>query len=162
VATAALCVVALFVVADGLALAFGGFALHTVLSGSMRPGIQPGDLVVVQRAPASSLHVGDVIAFLPPDGGTAPVAPGSSEPVLHRVISMDQSTGILQTRGDANTAADSPVVLRGEAWRLVARIPLAGWLWAFRGVLWIVAGAFLLLVALRYVWEEVMPLILRR
>jgi signal peptidase I len=57
-------------------LGIGGLAVYThtghgaftpVLSGSMQPGIQAGDVVVTNRVPVTSLHVGDIIVFIPPD-----------------------------------------------------------------------------------------------
>ena len=63
----------LLVLAFG-ALAYAGFQVKSgqwhatpVLSGSMRPGMQPGDIVLTQRVPISDLHVRDVIVFYAPN-----------------------------------------------------------------------------------------------
>ncbi|SIS17789.1 signal peptidase I [Natronorubrum thiooxidans] len=74
-----------------------------VLSGSMSPAIDPGDVVIVaDRAPAT-IETNDVITF----------TRGTEEtPVTHRVVGVEASeTGVaFETRGDANSNVDaSPV-----------------------------------------------------
>lgn len=141
--------VALFLVA--LAASGGRLSASVVLSGSMRPAIQPGDVAVLQRVPVSSLRVGDVVAYLPP---------GQTVPRIHRLVSVDGAT--VQTRGDANQVADAPVVLRGsDAYRLAAVVPYVGWLWAGRAALWIVAGLSLFAALALALGREVSPLTLR-
>lgn len=105
--------------------ATGGMSL-TVLTGSMRPGIQPGDVVVVKGVDAASiqsLQVGDVITFLPfPDDPTL---------VTHRIVAKiaghDGYSFI--TQGDANNAVDTwgPVYdyqIRGQ---LLFTVPKVGY-----------------------------------
>ena len=87
----------------GVLVVLGQLRVMPVLTGSMAPGIPVGTLVAV--TPVSSVHVGEVIMFVPP---------GATRPVLHRVVSLD---GGVHTKGDANTAAD-PWVLSGGFWRL--------------------------------------------
>jgi len=117
-----------------LSLSGGRYSASVVLSGSMRPGIQPGDVAILQRVPASSLRVGDVIAYLPP---------GQTVARIHRLISVKSTTAGLeiQSRGDAAGISDTPVLLQGsEAYRLVAVVPYLGWVWNARAWIWIVAG----------------------
>jgi signal peptidase len=84
--------------------ALGGTAL-TVLSGSMEPGLSPGDVVAVRGVddPAATTQVGDVVAF----------QPTSDDPTLvtHRVVAKKfTSDGTwFVTRGDANGADDDPI-----------------------------------------------------
>jgi signal peptidase len=104
-----------------------GYGLAVVTSGSMRPTIQPGDAVVTMPVPVAALRTGDVIALVPPSGG---------EPVLHRIRTID-ADGTVLTRGDANSVDDPwRAQLRGAtAYRLVAIVPLIGWLASVRGPL---------------------------
>jgi signal peptidase I len=117
--------------------------LNPVLSGSMRPGIQPGDLAVTAQVPVTSVERGDVIAFYPPDQEVA---------VLHRVVSVvRREDGIrIVTQGDANDLPDpwGEVRLRGDvASRLVTTVPLIGyvpvWTQGLRGPLLVIAGLLL-------------------
>ena len=80
----------------------GGISL-TVLTGSMEPGIHPGDIVVTkgfEDADAADLEVGDVIVFLP----------YADDPFLvtHRITAkaVSQSGYSFVTQGDNNQVAD--------------------------------------------------------
>lgn len=109
--------------AIGVASRAADLHFQTVLSGSMRPTISPGDVAVTQPVPISSLRVGDVIAFYPP---------GRTQADLHRIVALQNGT--IRTRGDANSA-DDPWILRPSgttAYRLVAVVPFAGWLTPLR------------------------------
>jgi signal peptidase I len=129
-ATIALLGVSVIVVAIGLAVRTGRLDLEPVLSGSMRPTFQPGDLVASWRVPVASLRVGDVIAFVPP---------GKSYREEHRIVRLTRSRPAgadsvlttVTTRGDANHGLTDPwgrITLRGtSAYRLVAIIPKLGW-----------------------------------
>ena len=131
----------LLIFAGGTAMLVGGYSLNTVTSGSMRPGIQPGDLVVLQRVESTSLKVGDVIAYVPPTGG---------EPILHRIKTLASTGGVfVQTQGDANNTPDfGPVHLDVTASRLAASVPLLGWLILLRSWIWLAFGGVLVLIAL--------------
>lgn len=109
---------------------------ETVLSGSMRPDIQPGDIAVVHPVSASELQVGDVISFLPPQQST---------PVLHRIVDLNTS-GII-TQGDANTVADpwGRIMPQEDAVnRLAFVVPKLGFVAANRPL--IIGGAAVLLI----------------
>jgi signal peptidase I len=145
----------LMVVLAVCALAWCGFQTGTgrwhatpVLSGSMRPGLQPGDIVVTQRVPVSDLHVRDVIVFQPPNEG--------SRQTVHRIVKLTvkHGTTVITTRGDANTVNDPAVTaLRGTTTYRVARVvPLVGYpaVWlsgGHHGLLAIGLGLLLLIVA---------------
>jgi signal peptidase I len=125
----------------------GRYQVRPVLSGSMRPGLPVGGVVITKRVPISSIKVRDVIVFHPP---------GQSELVVHRVIKLThEADGIaIQTQGDANNTPDAwTATLRGStAYRAVYSVPLVGYvaLWAHgprgRRVLLLV-GLVLLIVA---------------
>jgi signal peptidase I len=119
--------VVLIAVAALLALAVGphvfGYRTVTMRTGSMRPVVGPGDVVVIRSEPVTAVRPGQLITF------AAPV-PGS--PVLtHRVVTVDhQATGtVVTTKGDANPAPDPWLArLEGDtAWHVVAVVPAVGW-----------------------------------
>ncbi|MDR7310905.1 signal peptidase [Nocardioides luteus] len=92
----------------------GGEAL-TVLSGSMRPGMPPGSLVVVRPVDPATLRIGDVITFQ--------LRSGEPAVATHRITGIGTDTTgerIFTTRGDANDADDVKPVrvvqVRGERW----------------------------------------------
>ena len=138
------------------ALAFAGYQVKTgqwhatpVLSGSMRPGLQPGDVVVTQRVPISDLQVRDVVVFYPPNE--------TRHQTVHRIVKLTVKGGTtsITTWGDANQVADPGISsLRGStAYRMVRVVPLVGYpaVWlqnGGRGLLAIGLGAILLVAAL--------------
>jgi signal peptidase len=99
--------------------AFGHPAL-VVLSGSMTPTIDTGDLIVdnpVTPAQAKHLRVGQVATFLE--------APRSQSSITHRIVKVEHHGGqtYYVTKGDANNAADTParpasLVVGTYAWKI--------------------------------------------
>lgn len=79
----------------------GGYAPLIVLTGSMEPEINSGDLIIVKQIEDKDVQVGDIIAFFDPDGNGTSI-------LTHRVIEVMEEDGILsfRTQGDANNAAD--------------------------------------------------------
>jgi signal peptidase len=88
-----------------------GYAQIIVISGSMKPDIEAGDLIIIKEQ--QEYRDGDVVTY-------------RSGPVLitHRIIAINES-GII-TKGDANNAADEPVLLSDIEGKVVLRIPGAG------------------------------------
>jgi signal peptidase len=92
-----------------------GATPYTILTGSMRPGLPPGTLVVVKPAPAGEIGVGTVITYQ--------LASGRPTVVTHRVVSAGytvEGKPIFRTQGDANNVADEKVVrplqIKGALW----------------------------------------------
>lgn len=118
-----LTVVALLVAMIGLPRATGATP-YTVLTGSMRPTMPPGSLVVTKPIEAGELKVGDAITYQ--------LRSGEPEVVTHRIISLSQTLGgetLFTTQGDANPHPDEKAVkagqIRGVVWY---SIPFAGYL----------------------------------
>ncbi len=85
-----------------------GLSGAVVQSGSMRPLINPGDVVLSQALPASApAPMGRVIIFPAPVGSARP---GTE---LHRVVAVN-ADGSLVTAGDANADPDSSSLRRGD------------------------------------------------
>lgn len=84
---------------------FGSVVPLIVLTDSMYPNIQSGDLIICETLEASEVNKGDVIAFFDP-------ASNGSAVVTHRVIEVTELNGEVawRTQGDANNAADSSLV----------------------------------------------------
>ncbi|TDA67761.1 MAG: signal peptidase I [Clostridia bacterium] len=90
-----------------------------VLTGSMRPGIQPGDVVIVVKTTMSKVKKGDVIQVQ-----------HTGLPVMHRVVEVggEGESRYFRTKGDANNAVDAEPVfaqnLRGKVIYVVPKIGL--------------------------------------
>ena len=111
--------------------AVGRWAPSVVMTGSMSPGLDTGDVILAQAHPdVDDLGVGSVVVF--PD----PV--DRSLTVTHRIVAIDEASGYFQTKGDANDDPDSAwldpddVIAEGKA--MVPYIGLPA-VWYHRGEL---------------------------
>jgi signal peptidase len=86
--------------------ASGGSPVYAIVSRSMAPTLETGDLVVVRSVPFSSIQVGDVIVFArPTSDGTC-----GAEIIVHRVVAIAGNGGLI-TQGDdrqTNPMPDEP------------------------------------------------------
>lgn len=81
-----------------------GIGFHTVVTGSMRPTIQPGDLLISRILPVSQVKVGEVVLLLNPTTDKL-----QAHRVITKTTSGDSTTFV--TKGDANPVPDTPVTL---------------------------------------------------
>lgn len=92
-----------------------------VMSGSMQPGIRPGDLIIELKADTRALGVGDVVSIH---------SPITHDLVTHRIVKIRQiSDGEfhLKLKGDANNGADGESYIAPEkVWTPIAVIPRLG------------------------------------
>ena len=93
-----------------------GFQPRVVVSGSMTPAIQVGDIVVSVNVDPSDIEVGDVLLYK--------VGP---TPIMHRVIEIRGYGTYFITQGDANSVPDDPVAAKQVKGRLVTILPKIGW-----------------------------------
>jgi signal peptidase len=99
----------------------------TVLTGSMQPAFNPGDVVIVRPTDTESLKTGDVITFQ--------AESGNPELTTHRITGFVVTSAGRQyiTRGDANGVADpvpvKPEQIRGTVWYSVPYVGHAA-VWA--------------------------------
>ena len=119
-----------------------------VLTGSMAPVIEPGDVVLVTALDGGEdVPMGRVVAFR-----AAAPPPRDGEVVLHRVVAQ-RPDGDFTTAGDANRDTDSAALRRDAViGRARVLVPWAGLpvLWWHQGT-FVVLAAWLLLTALAVV-----------
>lgn len=109
-----------------------GLTGSVVLTGSMAPLIQVGDVVLAQPlAHDAPVPLGRVVTF------AAQTNAGDSNLVLHRIVAVDGSHQLI-TKGDANSHADSTPLARDKIISL-ARILVP---WVGLPVLWLHGGSF--------------------
>ena len=100
----------------------GGFTPMVVLTESMKPNINSGDLVITTKEEPKNIKVGDIITFFDPAGD------GTST-TTHRVVEIKTEDGILMfyTKGDANNANDRlPVEQDAIIGKYHSKIPYVG------------------------------------
>lgn len=147
---------ALFVVviaALGIYVHTGGGHLTPVLSGSMRPGIHEGDVAVTRQVSVTSLKVGDIVVFTPPN---------SKEARVHRIYSLQKLPGgkiAVVTKGDFNKSTDpwGKILMQGKTYKVAFVIPKVGWLAGSNGLRWLIVGFVFIGAAIiaRWTWKYV-------
>jgi signal peptidase len=98
-----------------------GASPYTILTGSMKPDMPPGTIVVVKPLPFDEIRQGDVITYQ--------IESGKPMVVTHRVVGISVVDGEtrLVTQGDTNDAPDAlpvrEVQVRGVVWY---HVPMVG------------------------------------
>ena len=132
----------------------GGRGL-VVMSGSMSPVIDTGDVAVTRTVEAGTVEVGDIITFADPSR--------KNELVTHRVVKIEHKEGKLAftTKGDANTGKEEWMIpSEGAVGEYVFRLPKAGYVmrWAgsgrTRAIITIGMALCATLIALRKIWKS--------
>jgi signal peptidase I len=132
-----------------------GWSSYLIETGSMRPSIKPGDVVITSPNPSVEQLGGRVITF------DSPSVPGRV--VTHRVVEVDEA-GVMKTKGDANATPDSATLtlddVRGMGRLLVKYVGLPK-IWAQDGNV-LALGLFLLTLvvagaAVRWDTEPIPP-----
>jgi signal peptidase len=92
-----------------------------VASGSMRPTMDVGDVVIIVKVPADVVNQGDIIQF----------RKAKSITVMHRVVEIQETEGakLFITKGDATGEPDTdPVIPENVIGKAVFNIPKIGWM----------------------------------
>ncbi len=94
-----------------------------VLTGSMEPSYNVGDVIVIKKTNADELKVKDVITFISTDKSL------NGQTVTHRIIDIIEENGQkkFETKGDNNDIADETLVTSDKILGKVQfRIPFVG------------------------------------
>ncbi|HWP97046.1 MAG TPA: signal peptidase I [Syntrophomonadaceae bacterium] len=102
--------------------AMGVFSYYprVILSGSMQPGINIGDIVIINRVPGEQVKVNDIILF-----------PLGNMQVSHRVVAVQEveNKRFFITKGDANQDPEKdPVYEKQVLGKVVFVAPKLGWI----------------------------------
>lgn len=97
-----------------------GYKFYVVLTGSMKPNIEPNDLIIIKNINPDDIKSGDIITFQNENVDSV---------TTHRVKEVTESDGSVSliTKGDANNIEDeNPVKGDKVQGRVVKVIPKAG------------------------------------
>ena len=143
----------------GLGPPTGAYQVRTVLTGSMRPTMPEGSVVMITPIPPAALRVQDVITY------RIPVE--DRRIVTHRIVEIVETGAepVVRTQGDANDTADLWVarLKGGQAWRVRLSVPKVGYALAAlrqpaaRRLTVLAAPALLALVSLVRIWAPSKP-----
>ena len=100
-----------------------GMKMYTILSGSMEPVLEAGDLIYVAPTDPEKIEEGDIISFVLNDNLVV---------ATHRVVDVDREGKRFTTQGDANDTEDASPVLYGNVIGVEKfAIPKIGFLFGF-------------------------------
>jgi len=130
---------ALLTMAVGIAVAvyliprmLGGDSL-VINSGSMLPALAPGDIVAVRAIEPHQIAMGDIVTYST-----------QNALITHRVIGVGaQGNGAtIITQGDANNAADAPILAEQVRGKVIYTLPMLGMVtgWLRGNIHWVIAG----------------------
>src|SRR5699024_199222 len=98
-----------------------GYNIMTVLTGSMEPMLEPGDLIIVKSIDPTEVKVDDVITY----------KNSQNTMITHRIVDLNLQDGevFFETKGDANNVKDEGNVQSDQlVGSLLFFIPKAGYL----------------------------------
>src|SRR5579871_6491312 len=97
-----------------------GYKALTVQTGSMRPAIPQGSLVIDQKPDIKTLNVGDVVTYINPYN--------TKQTITHRIVRTETKSGLpaFVTKGDANASPDREILGGNVVGRVVFHVPYVG------------------------------------
>ena len=122
-----------------------GYRYYTVLTGSMSPTYNVGDMIFVQLKGPENINVGDVITFNPSQDSDAYL----THRVTEKLVDY-QGTGVtcFKTQGDANNSEDSFLI---DSSRVIGTvnfgIPWLGYVVRFVQLRWYIVLPIVIMVA---------------
>ena len=124
-----------------------GTKAFVIISGSMVPSIDIGDVVIVKDK--DNVKVEDVIAFR-----------RDSSVIVHRVVKEMQINGkqMFQTKGDNNNVADSELVdTKAIEGVMIGKIPFIGYIlmWMYNNLSIVIVGTVIILIIRYFVLKYV-------
>lgn len=95
-----------------------------VVSGSMKPALNEGDVLIIQKVPDGQIQIGDIIVFWARSWGYED--PGT--PVVHRVIDITTlGESWYETKGDNNPGTDTALTPYSNViGKVIFQIPYLG------------------------------------
>ena len=114
-------IAALFIAAPSVAHSQFGIGFSPILTGSMRPYANPGDLFLSKTTAASNLKVGDIILVTSQSTGVF---------YSHRIVSIAKINGSLRitTKGDANAAPEATPFTVGSNQPIARSVSRVKWI----------------------------------
>lgn len=97
---------------------FTRYSNFVVLTGSMEPGISPGDYITITKINPDELKVNDIVTYKI-----------NQTVVTHQIISIEGDKII--TQGTANNVADNPITKADILGKYLFKLPKIGYIMAF-------------------------------
>ncbi len=95
---------------------FFGYGIYTIVSESMKPDYQIGDMFLSKEVAMEDIEVGDDLVYIGKSGNY------EGKVITHRVIAKDDSTQTIYTKGVNNTAQDPKIDYSQVYGRVVCKL----------------------------------------
>lgn len=112
----------------GQAPSMFGYSLYRVSSGSMRPELQVGDIILVKQCDGNSVKADEIVSFIATSGEM------QGHLVTHRVVKEpfdENGEKYVITKGDANAQNDQPEKVSQIKGKLITKIGILKYLFDF-------------------------------
>ena len=114
------------------------FKSYVILSDSMKPAMDPGDVIFIKKINVDNLKVGDIITF-------------QKEEFIatHRIIKFEDKSII--TQGDNNNLADDPLTKENVIGKYIFKVPKIGYFYSFvRSPIGIIVISIIIVIIIIY------------
>lgn len=115
-----------------------GYNVYVIVSPSMKPELEVGDVIISREYDGGELHVGDVVTYLGKEGDL------QGKMVTHEVVRVDEETKRLTTKGLANESEDPEILYDDVRSVFVYKTVVIGAIYSIVTTTW----GFILLIAL--------------
>ena len=127
-----------------------GYSIHRIVSGSMEPELEVGDVLLNRDiTDISDIRIGDVVTF-------SGLEEFENQEVTHRVLVAPYDDGrgntVIVTKGDANNVDDGEIGVEHVKSKMVAKLGFLKWIYNFFFSVWGLI-IFILLLLLIFVEE---------
>ena len=103
----------------------GGIKIFTVITGSMIPVYNIGDIIIVREVGAEELKVNDDIVYKGEKGSVR------NKTITHRIIKIDKKEDgnyKIVTKGVANTGRDPEINQNQVIGKVIGKVPIINWI----------------------------------
>ena len=114
------------------------FKSYVILSDSMKPAMDPGDVIFIKKINVDNLKAGDIITF-------------QKEEFIatHRIIKFEDKSII--TQGDNNNLADDPLTKENVIGKYIFKVPKIGYFYSFvRSPIGIIVISIIIVIIIIY------------
>jgi signal peptidase len=129
---------------SGKAPSIMGYSVYRVTSGSMKPALQVGNVILSKSCGKNELNIGDIVTYMGRSGDF------DGKIVTHRIVKApyyESGAYYIVTKGDNNPSNDSPVLLDDVLGKMQNKLSFISAIYDFFITPWGLIAIILLIIA---------------